>query len=742
MGAITLLASIIVIFLCVKADISGAGTYTANETGVTLCINEVLYSNLGMYLDEDGDNSDYIELYNYGTEPVSFLGLSIADHVGGKDRWAFPDVTVEAGEYALVWASGKNKVTTAGEMHTDFMLSGHDTITLYDEKGDCIDELYVGDKVEVGVSVGRLPGEPEAVALLSNSSPGRRNNARAISFVEQVDKGIAAPVFSAESGVYQEEFELELSAEDGGIIFYTLDGSEPGRDSLVYKEPISIRDRSGEKGNISDVKTTPNYLMNYKWENTYAYKGTVVKARAMVDGKLSDTTVTKTYFVSPPTGMDIVALTVDPEQMFDEWDGLYVPGKTYYIWKKYNKESRNTVFPPANYYSSDKIKGHIEIFRDGLTQDNDVTVKVMGAASRSYAAKGLKITMDENKESFDGGLFELLPQLSEVSDEDMEQIVLRPGGSDFNRTMFADALAQSIVSEDMKVTHIGAQPSVLFINGEYWGIHNIREAYNADYFARHYGIDRKNLALITLNTGVEPYVPEIDAGTQADLDDYLELVEYVKSHDLSVSENYEYVCDRIDADSFIDYYIAQMYYGNDDWPGNNFRIWKGNQDGAEYGDGRWRPVFYDIDDAFLYPEFDTIEYVLNENYDEEILEGVNLHYNDNREIIEALIQNEDFKNRFFARFEECLDTVFAPETVTAQIDAFEELYAPEMESHFKRWHTADGWLKKLKNKIKFTYSEADLYTYDKWQQKVENMRAFAERRPAFLRECIDRYLSK
>ncbi len=743
-GALLLILAVVLMIFCIRTDSKKSGIYPGNDTGITLCINEVLYSNLGFLRDEDGDNSDWIELYNYGDEAVSLNGLSIADSASSKNRWFFPDIKLEAGEYLLVWASAKNKVTDSGELHTDFFISPTDNITLYDRDMNCIDEFYFTGSVDVGNSVGRTVKDTTVLAQLSNSTPLAANSAMPVSYVMRFDKSLAAPEFSEDAGIYDSEFDLELSAEEGLTILYTLDGSDPDLDSKIYTEPIHIRDRSDEPAAIGNTKTTPNYQMNYSWENTYTYKGTVVKARTAKNGVLSDEIVTRSYFISPKTSFTIASLSTDPSKLFDEWKGLYVPGETYYVWKKYNKESTNNVFPPANYYSTNKVKAHLEIFdnKGESLADSNVEVGIMGAASRSSAAKSLKVTIDENRKAFDTDILSLLESAEGDIDDGMDQLMLRPSGTDFNRTMFCDMLSQSIVADKLNVTYLDGEAAVLFIDGEYWGIHNIREVYGADYFYRHFGIDRKNLALITLNTGVSPYVPEINEGTQEDLDDYLALVEFVNTHDLSEEENYSYVADRIDVDNFIDYYIAEMYFGNDDWPGNNFRVWRADQKSSAYGDNRWRIALYDIDDGFLYPEFNSIEYVLTKDYDKEILKGVNLHYDDNREIIIALMTNDEFKTRFFDRFEECLDTVFASDNVIEQIDAYASFYETEMKSHFSRWHTVDGWLKKIKNLIKYTYSEKDLYTYDRWLTKVEAMRTFAKERPDNLREYIRQYNSK
>ncbi len=742
LGVAILIAAIIVLLLFIKSEYGDTGQYPVNPTGVTLCINEVLFANMGEITDSDGDRSDWIEIYNYGKDSVNLLGKSLADHAGSQNRWYFPDYELEAGKYLIIWASAKNKVTSDNEMHSDFLINLSDTITLYDENNNCIDSFHVDVNVDPGISVGRPYKEPYSLAALSNSSPGKANNARPISYVYRENQELSVPSFSKETGVYDSEFELVLSCEDkDAVILYTLDGSVPDEDSKVYETPIKICDRSGEPNLIGNVKTTANYEMNYSWENSYTYKGTVVRARVMKNGELSDT-VTNSYFISPETEFDIVSLAVDPEDMFDEQDGLYVPGKTYYVWKKYNKESTNNVFPPANYYSDDKLKGHIQILESdsSILSDNNVEIKITGAASRSNAAKGLKIKMDENKASFDPEIFRVFQADSfNETGKGMDTIILRTSGTDFNKTMFKDILAQSVVYGLMNLTCQAAEPAVLFINGEYFGIHNIREAYGEDYFYRHYGIDPKKLCLLELNTDVSPYAPEITAGKESDLKDYYDLVDYVKNHELSDEKNYEYVCGLIDVDSFMDYYIAEIYYGNDDWPGNNFRIWRADQQGAVLGDNRWRPVFYDLDDAFLYKDINSVEYVLKEDYDRAILENVNLNYDANREIILALMENDGFRTAFFERFEECLDTVFSSERVLEYIDKYQEIYEPEMDDHFKRWHTTDGWLKKIKNLIKYTYSEENLYTKENWEKKVEDMRTFSKERPDILRKYIDEY---
>lgn len=742
LGVTSLLLMALLVVFCIKKEYKDINNYPDNGTGIPLCINEVMYANLGLLKDSDGDNSDWIEIYNYGSEPVNLLGISIADDVSKLGRWTFPDYNLGAGEYLVIWASGKNKITSDGEFHTDFLVSPHDKITLYDENNKQIDAWELNESVPVGLSAGRLFKEPETIAILSNSSPGAANNASPVYYVVKVDKLLKAPTFSHESGFYDDEFLLKLkSNDDDSCIVYTLDGTEPGAESAVYTEPILIKDRSMEKNVLGDVRTTYNYDAKFKWENTYNYKGTVVRARTMKDGILSKEIVSKSYFISPETSFNLVSLTVEPDDMFDERDGIYVPGKVYQLWKKSNKKTEGAYDSPANYYGNEKIDGHIQIFDNGggVLADSEVKVSIAGGTSRSQPVKGLRVAVSDKESYFDGDLFEILPiDKNDLDNNECDAITLRASGTEFNITMFRDVLATSLIADKMNVQYLAAQPSELFIDGEYWGIHNIREVCDEDYFFRHYGIDSSKLNLIKSNMSAG-FALEVSVGTEEDIRDYNELISYVCNYDMNDQDCYEYVCSKVDIDNLIDYCIAQIYYSNSDWPGNNYRIWRANQPDSEFGDNKWRFVLFDLDTAFLYSEFNSIDYIFGENHGKSVFENGQPYHDENRELFYSLIKNKSFEEKFFDRLEECLDTTFSSENVLEKIEKMEALYAPEMKAHFSRWHITDGWLTKLRNMIKYNRSYDDTYSYEKWENNVEEMKEFARKRPEILKGYIRQY---
>src|SRR5690606_22699971 len=141
--------------------------------------------------------------------------------------------------------------------------------------------------------------------------------------------------------------------------------------------------------------------------------------------------------------------------------------------------------------------------------------------------------------------------------DEYKRILLRNGGNSLNSTFFQDAAIQAIASP-LKVDRQAYRPTVLFLNGEYWGLINMRERYDDHYLARKYDLDGDNVDILE-NT-------EPDEG---DADHYNAMISYIETHDLSNEEHYEEVKTMMDVDNFIDYQIIEIFSGNTDWPGNN-----------------------------------------------------------------------------------------------------------------------------------------------------------------------------
>lgn len=145
--------------------------------------------------------------------------------------------------------------------------------------------------------------------------------------------------------------------------------------------------------------------------------------------------------------------------------------------------------------------------------------------------------------------------------------------------MLRDRLFQKL-SEPLSCDYQESQPVMLFINGEFWGMYNARERYDDKYFNDHYGILEENFVMLEAPTPLKfpdrsytnPY--ELCDGVEGDQKPWEDLIKYIDSHNLSSQANYKVVTDQVDIYSLMDIYIANVYFGNADWPGNNVKVWR------------------------------------------------------------------------------------------------------------------------------------------------------------------------
>ena len=127
--------------LCIETEYKNVKKYDGNDTEDTLLINEIMYTNLGLQKDADGDSSGWMEIYNYGQKSVNLYGKCLYIGEDGMTKWKFPNYTLGAGEYLIVWTSGKDKVTSNGELHSNFLIDANDKISLYDDCNNLINTV-------------------------------------------------------------------------------------------------------------------------------------------------------------------------------------------------------------------------------------------------------------------------------------------------------------------------------------------------------------------------------------------------------------------------------------------------------------------------------------------------------------------------------------------------------------------------------------------------------------------------
>lgn len=235
----------------------------------------------------------------------------------------------------------------------------------------------------------------------------------------------------------------------------------------------------------------------------------------------------------------------------------------------------------------------IEIFENGESVvAQNVGIRTKGAASRAWAQKSFNIftRMDYGKGEVEYDLFDgkaTKEKNNKVIDK-FNGFTIRNGGNDNMAGFFRDSVNQSLVADRDMATQATSE-CILFIDGEFWGIYQLMEKYNTDYFKSHYGIKKNDVAYIKNNS--------LEDGTDQDLNDWNSLLSEISRNDMSIDANYQQVCEKLDIQSYIDYFAAQIYWGNHDWPSNNTGVWRADTVDPEnpYADGKWRMVLFDTE---------------------------------------------------------------------------------------------------------------------------------------------------
>ena len=700
-----------------------------------LFINEVMSSNGDVIQDEDGDYSDWIELYYEGDKPINLQGYFLSDNPNKLTKWQLPKAILKPGDHLLIWASGKNKLGENGEIHTNFSInSGGEPLYLVAPSGRAIIDMVDEVPIPRNRSYGRERDGGQVWRFFDEPTPGTSNNT-----AEGYTEALKDPVFSHMGGFYREGFQLQIQSQAGARIHYTLDGSEPSEDSPVYEGPLDIRrqvlDMSQDPQDaISLIPTAtdelyePRGYQRYIWQPPVGQlmKGTVVRARAIKEGALASQVVTATYFIDDDIDerfdLPVIAIATHRDNLFDKEKGIYLPGKIFDEWRRENPNERVIGKVPANY----EMRGrdwerpiHIEFYeKDGtLGFSQKAGLRIHGGFTRAWAQKTLRIYARKDYDQEDSIYYEMFPGHTKPSGrailQEYKRLILRNSGNDWSYTMFRDGLSQELV-KDFKMDTQAYRPAVVFINGEYWGIHNIRERYDDHYLQTNYDLDRKQTTIIKIDE-----LEELKEKGDQEVEAYLDLLSFVEEKDMSSKRNYDHVKSMMDIDNFIDYKVAGIFVANTDWLQNNIRIWRYKthkyEADAPYGqDGRWRWMLYDTDMGF---DFDNTGM-----YTHNTMEWATTDQGEGRNapeytlLFRSLLDNEDFKNQFINRFADAMNTNFRQENVLNKIDEIQGKLEKEMAYNIQRW--------------------VNFGSMEEWHGHVDVMREFARQRPDYMRQFI------
>lgn len=601
----------------------------------------------------DGEYPDWIEIHNPGSQAVSLTGYGLSDSESQPMKWTFPeDVELEPGGHLVVFASGKDKRETF--LHTNFKISREgETLVLSSPEGVSIDRIASGE-IPIDFSYGRDALDKNEWKVFSTPTPAEPNTTTPFpGFTNTVTASVAA-------GFHETPVTVELlAASAGDVIRYTLDGSVPGSDAEMYTVPVEIATTS------------------------------VLKARSFNGSEVSSPVLTQTFLINESVTMPVVSLSTDPDHLWDDAIGIYTPGP--------NAREGDRI---ANYWNDWERPVHVELFEPSGSGgfSVDAGIKILGWGSRSNGQKSFAIHL-RDKYGVQQLNYPLFPGLQIDS---FDAFVLRAAGGDSrsNGTFFRDPLASSLV-EHGNVDRQAFRPAILFINGEYWGIQNIREKMNEDFLASHHGVDRDNVDMIQRYwRRRHPVVVEGDS------DAFLALETFLDSEDMAEPGTYDVVQQTVDIDNFIDYMVTQIFCANYDWPGNNNKNWRPRTE-----EGKWRWLMYDLDYTFNSDSSNSFSHNTIRHATTSTGTG---WPNPSWTILipDKLLEIPEVQHRFANRFADLLNTDLLPERTTAKLDGMKERYEPEMDRHIARWRRDGG-----------------ITSMTSWNRNIETVRTFLERRP-------------
>ncbi len=627
-------------------------------------INEVCSSNIDLLEDFDGDTPDWIELYNTSHESMNLKGFYLSDDIQDLEKWMLPDISIAPYSFLLIFASDKDTVVTDGtvyEYHTNFKISSSgEKIILADNNGQIVSEIDCPDLLG-DISFGRFPDGSKKLMKFEKPTPNEKN-------IRIPEHGI---VFSHEAGFYDKPFYLELEHSIDDTIYYTLNGETPSRKSLRYTEPIFIdySDKISNKFcNIPTTADTTALTFRYWIEPEV----NIAKARILQtiiyssNKENSPKRYTKSYFVRKENERKyttpVISITTDSLNLFSDETGIYVPGNKFTGNPKYS----------GNYLGKGKDWErpiYIEYFDENrnLQFSQKAGVRIHGKSTRMFAQKSLKIYARDKY----GEKYFRYPILPERKINKYKRFILRSTMTDWgDETMLSDVIAADAV-RGLDFEYMEWKPAVVFINGEYWGIHTIRDQVGAKYIQELTGIDDDSVYC-------EEFLPEF----------FPDEFEFVKNNDFTSKEKYDELSKMFDIHSAIDYFIAMIFSANVDWPVQNIMAWTTIDKSKPI-----RFIYYDLDAGYYYTPTNMFEHATNTDT---TVKWPNAPWS--TELFRKLIQNNDFKKEFIYRFLIALETHYTTENLMPRLEYIISQYEPETEEHYYRWNFpcfGDEWHERI-----------------------------------------------
>lgn len=532
---------------------------------------------------------------------------------------------------------------------------------------------------------------------------------------------LTPPITNAEAGIYTDPISVELYHPEPGVtIFYTLDGSEPTVADNIYSGPILLGERTEEVDIFTTIPTNPALTYPYGtysagraasrgWVTPFAnsYKVNILRYKAFKPGYAPSPTHTKTFMVDPlgtnRFSIPILSIAMDYDDIFSDEEGIYVYGN----------------HPDGNYEQKGRDWERImslEFFeKDGtLKLSQDCRTRIHGGGSRHAPKKTFRVYAETGEfTNFK------IPFFTDTDQAKFKRILLKAGGHRpdcFPRDDLANMLTEGLNVEKQHFRHV-----IVFINGEYWGIHSIKERLDQYFIQNLYGIDDNDITLLDQEYDLQ------GGGNAADSAKLKNLENFIIANDMNDPNNFKYVDHRIDIANYIDYMCAEIFLSNEDWVYSNVNIWKRTGDynpalGRGH-DGKFRWALYDLDGAFG-GSCDQAYYTVNTLAAATVEEGVFSSYS---RFFRGLLESDKFRFMFINRMSDLTNSWFKSSVMHDKIDSIYNMITPEIYENAVRWRYPA-----FANTLEERYDEVP--SIDRWNELFDLLHIFASRRQRKIRE--------
>ena len=593
-----------------------------------ICVNEIMPANSSMYMDPTYNYSGWVEFYNSGESSFSINGHYLSDDPKNPKKYRISNINakIPAKGYYIYWFDHNDLLS----YQANFKLNCEGgELTLYNSSGNPITSITYPLQIQ-NISYARTTDGGETWGFCTTPTPGKTNTGSNFA-AERCPE----PEFSLKGGIYKSNYSVRLTCPSGMEIRYTTDCTEP-------------------------TSSSP------KWNSgsTFSFtKTTILRARVMANGYMPGTTVTQSYIISNRDfTLPVTSIVTDPKNLWDNTIGIYCVGTNGIPGKGQGAVNWNRDWArPSNF---ELLKGNQQLF----SQECDIAIS--GGWTRANPLKSLKLNAEkkyDQKNKFLYPFFEAKPGLK------FKSLLLRNSGNDFGNTMMCDATQQSITEGILDLDYQAYHPTIHYLNGEYYGIINLRERNNSQYVYSNYGYDSDSLDFIEKIAPSEG-VYEIHNGTIDALDQLGKI-----SANASNPTVYKQIEQLMDMDEYIAYMIVEMYSGNWDWPVNNTKLFR------HRNNGKFRWIVYDLDGGFENINYNPIQGEGN-SLMSSACDGLHTAV-----LFRNLIKNTTFKQRFIDYFTLCLGSIYRPERVIHIIDSIASNIRAEIPYNQQRWGTTWGF---------------------------------------------------